>query len=45
MHLLKTQRRQWSWTKKRNDQVAHALKIVNELKEYWPLTRKKSMAR
>jgi hypothetical protein len=38
MYLMKTQRRQLSWTKKRNHQAAQVLEVVNELKDYWPLT-------
>jgi hypothetical protein len=38
MIFQKTQRRQWSWTANRLNQAARVTEVVDEIKDYWPLT-------
>lgn len=38
MYLMKTKRRQWSWTKLQNTRAEQVLAVVNEIEDYWPLT-------
>lgn len=38
MDFLKTSRRKWTWTDYRIRQADQVIEVVNELKDYWPLT-------
>jgi hypothetical protein len=38
MNFTKTKRRKWSWTDHRVQQGNRVMKVVRELKDYWPLT-------
>jgi hypothetical protein len=38
MHFEKTDRQKWSWTSKRIDQADQVKEVIDELREYWPLT-------
>jgi hypothetical protein len=38
MNFTKTKRRKWSWTDHRVQQGNRVMRVVRELKDYWPLT-------